>query len=136
MENKRVKISLAQLNKLFPNDETAEQWFIDNRWEDNITCPFCKSDKITECTTAKRSWRCRECCKDFSTRTKTIMHGSNLDFKAWVWAIYLITTSVKGISSTKLANDLGITQKVVWRLSMRIREACQKQSILTDTVRE
>ncbi len=50
------------------------------------------------------------------------MQGSNLGFQKWAIAIYLLTTNLKGIASTKLASDLNITQKSAWHLAMRIRE--------------
>ncbi len=50
------------------------------------------------------------------------MEGSNLGFRTWAFAIYLLTTNLKGIASTKLASDLNITQKSAWHLGMRIRE--------------
>jgi transposase-like protein len=121
--NKREKISLFKITQMFPNDDVAEEWFIQNRWENGVTCAFCDSTNVTQRTTAKKSWRCKECRKDFSTKTNTVMQGSNLGFRVWAMAIYLITTSLKGIASTKLASDLGITQKSAWHLSMRIREA-------------
>ena len=41
-------------------------------------------------------------------------------------AIYLVTTSLKGVSSMKLHRDLGINQKSAWYLAHRIREAWKK----------
>lgn len=38
-------------------------------------------------------------------------------------AIYLMGTSLKGVFSTKLGNDLGIQQRSVWFLAHRIRKA-------------
>lgn len=37
-------------------------------------------------------------------------------------AIYLMSTSVKGISSVRLGEYLGISQKTAWFLAHRIRE--------------
>lgn len=51
------------------------------------------------------------------------MAESHLDLQKWVFAIYLHSTSLKGVSSMKLHRDLGITQKSAWFLSHRIREA-------------
>ena len=107
---------------MFPDDQTAEQWFINSRWEHGIVCPLCNSERVSERKTVKRSWRCKSCRKDFSTKTGTLMEGSNLGFRTWAFAIYLLTTSLKGIASTKLASDLNITQKSAWHLGMRIRE--------------
>ena len=60
--------------------------------------------------------------KDFSTKTGTLMQGSNLGFQTWAMAMYLFSTSLKGVSSMKLHRDLGITQKSAWHLAHRIRE--------------
>ena len=68
-------------------------------------------------------FRCRDCRKRFSARTGTVLEGSNLGFQTWVIAIYLIQTSLKGVSSMKLHRDLSITQKSAWHLAHRIREA-------------
>ena len=37
--------------------------------------------------------------------------------------MFLVSTSLKGVSSMKLHRDLGVTQKTAWFLSMRIRKA-------------
>ena len=50
------------------------------------------------------------------------MEASNLSLKIWLTATYLITTSLKGVSSMKLHRDLDITQKSAWFLAHRIRE--------------
>ncbi len=51
------------------------------------------------------------------------MQGSNLGYQTWAVTIYLLTTSIKGVSSMKLHRDLGITQKSAWHLAHRLREA-------------
>ena len=53
-------------------------------------------------------YRCRDCRYDFSAKTGSLMQGSPLGFQAWVLAIYLLTTSIKGVSSMKLHRDLGV----------------------------
>ena len=119
----RNGMTLAQLLKKFPDDTTAEQWFIDTRWPNGVHCPKCDSDNIQERTTRKpQPYRCRSCRKDFSVKTGTLMQGSNLGFQTWALAFYLMTTGIKGTSSMKLHRDLGITQKSAWHLAHRIRE--------------
>ena len=131
---KRDKISIIELVQQFPNNEIAEQWFIENRWGDEITCPYCESNRVSERNTKKRSWRCKDCRKDFSTKTGTVMHSSNLDYKTWVYAIYLLTTNIKGIASTKLASDLKIRQATAWHLAMRLRETYNTDIAMKDNV--
>ena len=118
----RQKISLLQITEMFPDDKSAEKWFIETRWGKEVRCTECDSCRVSERKTEKKAWRCKDCKKDFSTKTGTLMQGSNLGFRVWAIAIYLLTTSLKGVASTKLASDLNITQKSAWHLAMRIRE--------------
>ena len=59
----------------------------------------------------------------FSTRTGTILADSNIGYRDWALAIYLVLTNLKGVSSMKLHRDLGVTQKTAWFMLHRIREA-------------
>ena len=51
------------------------------------------------------------------------MAGSPIPLLKWLYAIYLDTTSLKGVSSMKLHRDLSVTQKTAWFMQQRIREA-------------
>ena len=42
--------------------------------------------------------------------------------RKWVFGIYLMLTSLKGVSSMKLHRDLKITQSTAWHLAQRIRQ--------------
>ena len=119
----REGITLIQLMKKFPDDATAETWFVQVRWPDGIHCPHCGSPNVnTNTKHHSMPYRCRSCRKRFSTKTGTVMESSKLGFQIWAIAIFLIATNLKGISSMKLHRDLGITQKSAWFLAHRIRE--------------
>ncbi len=127
----RKGVTITQLITMFPNDEAAEQWFIKQRWPNGVKCPKCGSDNIQERATRKpQPYRCRSCRKDFSTKTGTLMQGSNLGFQKWAIAIYLMTTGIKGVSSMRLHRELGITQKSAWFMEHRIRETWEDNSPL------
>lgn len=120
----RSGITLTELFRLFPDDAAAEAWFTARRWPDGPVCPYCQSENVQ--TGAKHKtmpMRCRSCRRRFSVRTDTAMEASNLGYQTWALAIYLLTTSLKGVSSLKLHRDLGITQKSAWHLAHRLREA-------------
>ena len=123
----RRGMSLAELFRLFPDNATAEAWFAEQRWGGGKPiCPACgHHDVQTGCAHKTMPYRCRhrECRKRFSVKVGTIMESSNLDYQTWAIAIYLHTTSLKGVSSMKLHRDLGITQKSAWHLAHRIRAA-------------
>ena len=67
--------------------------------------------------------KCKDCGKQFTIRIGTIFEDSHIDLHLWLQAIYLMTSSKKGISSNQLHRTLGITLKSAWFLSHRVREA-------------
>lgn len=122
-QSRRRGITLPQFFRLFPDDTTAEAWFVKQRWPSGVACPECDSMNVQERASRKpKPYRCRDCRKDFSAKTGTLMQGSPLGSQTWVLALYLLT-NIKGTSSMKLHRDLGITQKSAWFLAHRIREA-------------
>lgn len=66
---------------------------------------------------------CKPCRKYFSVNTGSLMEDSRLSYKKWLIAIYLLSTSLKGVASTKLRNDIGVRQSTAWFLNHRIRTA-------------
>ena len=119
----RTGISIMELAEMFPDDAAAEAWIAKIRWPDGPRCPHCTSGNIQEgASHPSMPYRCRSCRKFFSVRTGTVMQNSNLGAKVWVWATYLLSTNLKGVSSMKLHRDLHVTQKTAWHLAHRIRE--------------
>ena len=121
----RDGLSLVKIAAMFPDDAAAQAWFVETRWPNGPYCPYCGS--ISVLSGAKHQtmpYRCREkeCRKRFSVRTRTPLDSSNLGFQVWAIAIYLLTTSLKGVSSMKLHRDLGIAQSSAWHLGHRLRQ--------------
>ena len=124
----RKGLSLVKLTALFSDDATAEKWIVASRWPDGIACPRCESGSVQIGTThPTMPYRCRKCKKFFSVKTGTPMAASNLGYRVWAIAIYLMTTGIKGTASMKLHRDLDITQKSAWHLAHRIRECWSRR---------
>ena len=124
----RQGITLFELQRLFPDENAARQWFEGIIWPDGPQCPHCDSHDARPCKNLKpMPYRCGSCRKHYSVKTDTLMAGSPLPLLKWVYAIYLDTTSLKGVASMKLHRELGITQKTAWFMQQRIREAFADQ---------
>lgn len=122
-------LSLYEFFKRFPNEEAARKFFEGNRWADGVHCPHCGSLSVAEVKNHKpMPYRCRDCRQHFSVRTGTVLGDSRLPLHKWLMAIYMMTTSRKGIPSTQVARELGITQKSAWFLCQRIRETWLAQA--------
>lgn len=116
-------ISTFQLFEMFPNAESARLYLESRLWPDGAICPACKaSERIT--TRKGGFYRCNACQIDFTIRTGTIFERSHVPLHKWLYAMYLLVTARKGISSLQLAKEIGITQKSAWFVLHRIREAC------------
>lgn len=103
---------------MFPDDETAEKWFIETRCPDGVRCAICDSENVAESAHPQMPFHCRDCRRQFSVKTNTVMHRSKLGCQKWVVAIYQMTTNLKGISSMKLSRDLGALPRRrlgIWR---------------------
>ena len=119
---RRESISIFELVERFPDEETAREWFEALVWSSGRSCPRCGSLDTHEASHRYSPYRCRDCKKYFSVKTGSVMEGSNVPLRKWVFAIYLEITSLKGVSSTKLHNDIKVTQKTAWFMLHRIRE--------------
>jgi transposase-like protein len=119
-------ISTFQLFKLFPDAETARNYLESRLWKDGVKCPKCKGgERITP--RKDGFYRCNACKLDFTVRTGTIFERSHVPLHKWVYAMYLLVTARKGISSMQLAKEIGITQKSAWFVLQRLREACGEE---------
>ncbi len=125
----RKGITAKEFYRTFPDDVTAEQWFIKHRWPEGIYCPRCGSASVQINTAHKTMpFRCRKnkaggCGKTFSVKTGTFMERSNIGYQDWLFALYLIVTNLKGVSSMKVHRELNKTQKTAWYLVHRIRRS-------------
>ena len=125
----RKGMTLFEAYERFGTDEQAEAWFIETRWPDGVACPKCGSLNVQERASRKpQPFRCRDCRKDFSVKTDWIMHSSNVPLRKWALAFFLMSTSLKGVSSMKLHRDLGVSQKTAWHMMHRIRMAWDAQA--------
>ena len=120
----RRTTSLLELADRFSTEEKARKWFERLVWPNGERCcPNCGSLDTHEASHPKMPYRCRDCRRYFSVKTGTVMAGSPLSLRQWAFAIYLDGTSVKGVSSLRLAEYIGVTQKTAWFMQQRIREA-------------
>jgi len=117
-------VSAYEFFNRFPDQDTAQRHIEEIRWHGKPVCPFCGSEYVRlEPTTPGRYYRCYACGQRFTVRVGTIFHRSHIPLHKWLYAVYLVMASRKGISSVQLSKELGITQKSAWFMLQRIRHA-------------
>jgi transposase-like protein len=119
----RSTISTFQLFQRYPDAESARKYLESRLWPSGPVCPTClKGERITP--RKKGFYRCNDCKLDFTVRTATVFERSHIPLHKWLYAMYLLVTSRKGISSMQLAKEIGIRQASAWFMLHRLREAC------------
>jgi len=116
---------------MFPDQEAARVYLESRLWSNGVRCPICASGERIGAR-AGGYYRCNACKEDFTVRTGTIFERSHVPLHKWLYAMYLLVTARKGVSSLQLSKEIGITQKSAWFVLHRLREACGKQ---LDTLR-
>ena len=138
MKKTATTISILNLLNMFSTEHKAIKWLEKVRWNSTPLCAHCgncEKDKITIAKSKKFTYWCKNCHKQFTVKTNSVLHASKVPTNKWCVTIYLTMTSRKGISSLQLSKELGITQKTAWFMQQRVREACkQGYFMLTNTV--
>lgn len=119
--------SLLQLVNAIPDEQAAIDHFTAIRWKRTAFCPYCNSTKIYHFSD-KRTHKCGDCKQRFSIKVGTIFEDTKIPLRKWFMAIWSITSNRKGVASTQLARDIGVTQKTAWFMLHRLRHAIRTQS--------
>ena len=122
----QMHINFSQFNSLialvdyFDTEDKCKAAIAQERWGDgNAVCPYCG------CThtymTKEGRYICKDCAKHFSVTVGTIFENTKLSLRKWFMAMYMVSSTKKGVSSHQLARDLGVTQKTMWFMLHKIR---------------
>ncbi|RYG88972.1 MAG: IS1595 family transposase [Alphaproteobacteria bacterium] len=122
--------TLPQMFAAFPTEQSAIDHLTAIRWANGKFCPLCGNANEAKIgtLTGTNTHKCYECRKRFSIKVGTIFQDTKLPLRTWYAAIWMITNHPKGIASTTLATDLGITQKTAWFVLHRLRHAARTDS--------
>jgi len=115
------------------HDEAAALAFVEARiWANGVTCPHCgnadeaKIGKLAGKSTRPGVRKCYACRKPFTVKVGTIFESSHAPLHLWLQAIFLMSSSKKGISTQQLKRTLGVAMKTAWFMGHRIREAMRE----------
>lgn len=126
-------MTINGLRKQFPDEEACRQFFESVIWASSRICPHCchfESWEIKAKSARSGLYLCRECRLQFTVTTKTPLHSTKLPLWTWLLAMYLISSSSKGISSIVLARLIGTTQKTAWKVGHAIRAMMDSASAI------
>ena len=107
----KITLSTYEFLKKFPDEKSARTYVEQRRWKNGVICPCCGSIERIQTRKVEGYFRCLSCTSDFTVRTGTIFERSHVALDKWLYTMYLMAISRKGISSLQLSKEIGVTQK-------------------------
>src|SRR5688500_2762411 len=108
---------MSHLSKpIFHSEAKARQWLESHIWPDGPVCPHCGSDAATRLEgEAHRDglYQCneKECREQFTVTVGTVFERSKIPLTKWLMAVFLLSASKKGISTSQLSRNLDLPYK-------------------------
>ena len=115
--------SLYAMLETFPTEEDCIKHLEKLRWPCGIVCQWCGCSRKFYHVAMKKGgykYKCADCKKEFSVRKNTIFAESPIPLRKWFAAAWLFASHRKGIPSTQLARELGVSQKTAWFVLSRL----------------
>jgi len=145
-----MELTVLSIAERIPSEADAYKFLEELRWgSGQPTCPHCgciddhyfltarngaARKTRTGSMSQRRVWECRACHQQFSVLTGTVMHGTKVPVRTWVFVIFELCSSKNGVAAREIERKYHLTPKTAWYLLHRIREAMkpgQPASILT-----
>jgi len=128
---------LSKIAEQIPTEASAYEYLEHRRWRGTPVCPHCGFEgshvylrpangmsrrtnrgKLSE----RRVWKCRDCKRQFSVITGTVMHGTHVPIRTWVLVSFEVAAGVEGLSERDVARRYGLSTKSAHFLLRRIRD--------------
>jgi transposase-like protein len=140
-----AKTTIASLSREIATEAEAYAYLENLRWRGQAVCAHCNGSDVYLITTKngvsratrtgaqseRRVWKCRQCGKQFSVLTGTIMHGTKISIRTWVLVYFDFMTSKNGMSAREVERKYGVCPRSAWFMMHRIREAMKDDGMLS-----
>jgi len=111
----------AEFDARFANEDACWEYLVSRRWPEGFACPRCKSTRA--CLVGGRLFQCSDCRRQTSVTAGTVFHGTHKPLRTWFRAAFYMTALKTGVSAKSLGKLLGLTYKVAWAWTHKLRAA-------------
>ena len=111
--------SLFSVADYFKSNDICKKTLAEARWGDDVICPKCGKHHCKKASNGR--FYCTCCKHNFSCTVGTIFENTKVALRKWFFAMYMISSHKKGISSHQLSEDINVTQKTAWYMLHKIR---------------
>jgi transposase-like protein len=136
------RVTITQLANKIQTEGDAYAFLESIRWANGVFCPHCGSvashyfltpengtsrKTRTGSASERRVWKCRDCRKQFSVITGTVMHGSKASIRVWLFVIFEMAANKNGIAAYEIQRKYGVANRTAWFMCHRVREAMKRR---------
>lgn len=114
-------MTYSRFLELFPDSEACLEYLKGKFFADGTTCPKCERTSKFHRIKGRSAYSCQYCGHHVYPTAGTIMHKSTLSLQLWFFAIYLMSSTRRGISAKQLEYEIGVTYKTAHRMFKQIR---------------
>ena len=121
------QMTIAQFERMFPDDDACRAYLRDQRWPNGICCPRCGSTKVGELSNKPFHWQCYDCSPGtsyrFSVIAGTIFENTDQGLrKGGSRVLHLMLSSKKGMSALQIQRMMGFgAYRTAWSMCHKIR---------------
>ena len=128
------ELNLAKLAQQYSDEGDARALMESLIWPDGPVCPHCKAKEPVRIKARAGSasgaraglLSCRKCRKQFTVTVGTILEKSHVPMSKWAMAVFILSSSKKGMSAHQLHRMIGTTYKTAWFMFHRLRHATKQ----------
>jgi transposase-like protein len=91
------------------------------RWDNNVTCSYCESERNIRSKNEPGRHFCYQCKRSFTAFVGTIFEDTRLDLTKWFLIAGMMLENDKDITAKDIASLSGVTLKTAWLTMMKIR---------------
>lgn len=124
------QLTVAQFEKLFPNEDACKAYLQVRRWPEGVRCPRCGNPAVYDLPSRKWHWQCPKCAPGgstgyrFSVIAGTIFENTNKTLREWFRVVHLMLTSKKGMSALQIQRYMGFgSYETAWSMCHKVRAA-------------
>ena len=107
--------------KAFPDDDTCLGYLMKLRHGEVLECPKCGKTGKFHRVRRHPAFECAWCGFEIFPMVGTMFHRSHVPLQKWFYALYLFTTTRRGVPAKEIQRQLGISYPSALRMTHKIR---------------
>lgn len=122
------RMSLLSFQRQFSTEKTCHDYLFSLKWPKGYRCDRCGNDIYFKTKTRSHPlYECKRCRYQSTVLVGTVMEKTRTELVKWFLAMYLISHDKRGVSATRLSEEIEVTYKTAWLMLHKIRRAMKKR---------